>query len=196
MGSQRQGNSPDHELERNQEDERNIEGSVHCHPDEQKPFSSGQSHIPKTKQPSSHAERDRRLEKETVPCTTKAAPFSSDISSNDEEDNNYRWRLRTPPSETFSYEDEHRRRRKHKGPSSKGLGNDAMNKTLNQVSKSPFMSCPKPQRVQSMRNTSQEYLWIFFLLANQAIGDLFSILFHRIRIYNHTKISPLQVKAL
>ena len=36
----------------------------------------------------------------------------------------------------------------------------------------------------------------FFLLANQTIGDLFFFLFHRIRIYNHTKISPLQVRAL
>ena len=47
-------------------------------------------------------------------------------------------RPRTPPSETFSYEDEHHYRRKHKGPSSKGLGNVAMNKALDQISKSPF----------------------------------------------------------
>ena len=63
---------------------------------------------------------------------------SSGISSNDEKDKNYRQRSRTPPSETFSYEDEHCHRQKHKSPSSKGLGNDAMSKVLDQISKSPF----------------------------------------------------------
>ena len=68
----------------------------------------------------------------------RRSPSNFDISSNDEEDGNYRWRSRTPPSETFSYEDEHHHRWKHKGPSSKGLGNDAMNKALDQISKSPL----------------------------------------------------------
>ena len=36
----------------------------------------------------------------------KRSPFSSDASSNEEEDVSYRWRPRTPPSETFSYEKE------------------------------------------------------------------------------------------
>ena len=65
-------------------------------------------------------------------------PSSSDISSNDDKDGNYRQRSRTPPSETFSYEDEHHHRRKHKGPSDKGLGNDVMSKVLDQIFKSPF----------------------------------------------------------
>ena len=68
----------------------------------------------------------------------RRSPSSIDISSGDEEDDDYRWRSRTPPSETFFYEDEHHRRRKHKGPSSRGLGNDVMSKALDQISKSPF----------------------------------------------------------
>ncbi|XP_050290554.1 uncharacterized protein LOC126728835 [Quercus robur] len=64
--------------------------------------------------------------------------FHYTSSSNDEHDGNYRQRSRTPPSETFSYEDEHHHRRKHKGPSSRGLGNDAMSKALDKISKSPF----------------------------------------------------------
>ena len=68
----------------------------------------------------------------------RRSPSSSDISSNDKEDDNYRQRSRIPPSETFSYEDEHRHKRKHKGPSSRGLGNDAMSKALDHISKSPF----------------------------------------------------------
>ncbi|XP_030940295.1 uncharacterized protein LOC115965264 [Quercus lobata] len=62
----------------------------------------------------------------------------SDVSSNEEEDVSYRQRSRTPSSKTFSYETEQRHGRRHKSPSGKGLGNDAMNKALDQISKSPF----------------------------------------------------------
>ena len=61
---------------------------------------------------------------------------SSDTSSNEEEDVSYKQRSKTPPSETFSYEKESRPERRHKSPSSKGLGNDAMNKALDQISRS------------------------------------------------------------
>ncbi|XP_050278189.1 uncharacterized protein LOC126719705 [Quercus robur] len=63
---------------------------------------------------------------------------SSDTSSNEEEDVSYTRRSRTPPSETFSYEKESRPERRCKSPSGKVLANDAMNKALDQVSKSPF----------------------------------------------------------
>ena len=62
-----------------------------------------------------------------------------DTSSNEEENVSYRRRSRTPPSETFSYEKEQRPERRHKSPSSKDLGNDAMNKALDQISRSPFV---------------------------------------------------------
>ena len=68
----------------------------------------------------------------------RQSPSSSDVSSNDDEDRNYRQRSRTPPSETFSYEDEYHHRRKRKGPSGSSLGNDVMSKALDQISKSPF----------------------------------------------------------
>ena len=69
----------------------------------------------------------------------RQSPSSTDISSGDEEDGNYRRRSRTPSSKTFSYEDEHHYRQKHNGPSSKGMGNDVMSKAQDQISKSPFM---------------------------------------------------------
>ena len=47
-------------------------------------------------------------------------------------------RSKTPPSETFSCDEEYRHRRKNKSPLHKGLGNNAMNETLSQVVKSPF----------------------------------------------------------
>ncbi|XP_050289795.1 uncharacterized protein LOC126727944 [Quercus robur] len=42
------------------------------------------------------------------------------------------------PCETFSHEEKHYRRRKCKSPSPRGLGNDAMSRALDQLSKSPF----------------------------------------------------------
>ena len=53
-------------------------------------------------------------------------------------DDDYRQRSRTPPSETFSHEEEHYWRCKRKNPSPRGLGNDAMSRALDQLSKSPF----------------------------------------------------------
>ena len=60
------------------------------------------------------------------------------MPSDDESDNDYRQRSRTPQSETFSHEEGQYQSRKHKSPSPKGLGNDVMSRALNQLSKSPF----------------------------------------------------------
>ena len=68
----------------------------------------------------------------------KQSPPSSDVSSNDEEDTIYRQRLRTPPSESFSCEEEHLHKRKRRSPSRRGIGTDVMKKALSQISKSPF----------------------------------------------------------
>ena len=58
--------------------------------------------------------------------------------TSDEEDNEYRQRSRTPPNETFSYEEEQPHKRGHKSPSYKGLANDVMSKALDRISQSPF----------------------------------------------------------
>ena len=64
---------------------------------------------------------------------------SPDLPSNDESDDDYRQRSRTPPSETFSHEEKHYQRHKHKSPSPKGLGHNAISRALDQLSKSPFI---------------------------------------------------------
>ena len=74
------------------------------------------------------------LKKKLRHAQRRRFPSSSDMSSNDEGDDNYRQRLRTPPSETFSHKEEHHYRRRRK----RGLGNDAMSKALDQISKSHF----------------------------------------------------------
>ncbi|XP_023914321.1 uncharacterized protein LOC112025867 [Quercus suber] len=63
---------------------------------------------------------------------------SPDLPSDDESDGDYRQRSRTPPSKTFSHEEDHYRKRKRKSLSLKGLGYDAMSRALDQLSKSPF----------------------------------------------------------
>ena len=68
----------------------------------------------------------------------RQASSSPDASPDDEEDGSYRQRSKTPPSESFSYEEEHHHKRRHKSPLRKGVGNNAIGKTLDQISKSPF----------------------------------------------------------
>ena len=93
----------------------------------------------------SHAKNDRdmqceidELKRELRHARRRCSPPSFEPSSEETNGASYRWRSRTPPSETFSYEEEHYHRRRYKSPSRRGLGNNAMNKALSQVSKSPF----------------------------------------------------------
>ena len=68
----------------------------------------------------------------------KRSPFSSDVSSNDEDDTIYKQQSRTPPNESFSCEEKYLHQRKRRSPSRKGIGNAVMKKALSQISKSPF----------------------------------------------------------
>ena len=94
----------------------------------------------------SHAKYDRDMQREIdelkkeLRCVRRRHPSpNSELSSNETDDATYRRRSRTPPSETFSYDEEYRHRCRYKSPPCKGLGNDVMNRALSQVSKSPFM---------------------------------------------------------
>ena len=79
-----------------------------------------------------------QLKKKLRHAQRKQTPTPFDSSFDDEKDSGYRCRSRTPPSESFSYEEEHHSERQCKSPVHRGLGNDAMSKTLNQIAKSPF----------------------------------------------------------
>ena len=101
--------------------------------------SRGKSHV-------SHAKNERDMQREIDELKKKLrharrrrSSLGFESSSEDAEDATYRQRSRTPPSETFSGEEEYSsHRRKNKSPSHKGLGNMAMNEVLNQVAKLPF----------------------------------------------------------
>ena len=68
----------------------------------------------------------------------KQTPSSSDVSSNDNEDASYRQQSGTPPSESYSCEEEHSHKRWRRSPSGRGVGTNVMKKALSQISKSPF----------------------------------------------------------
>ena len=68
----------------------------------------------------------------------RRAPSDFDPSPKDDRDDGYKPRSRTPPNESFSCDEDHHHKHRQKSPSRKGLGNDAMRRALNQISKSPF----------------------------------------------------------
>ena len=78
------------------------------------------------------------LKKRLRRAQQRQSPPSSDVSSNDEEDTSYKQRSRTPPNESFSYEEEHLHKRKRRSPSGRGVETNVMKKALSQISKSPF----------------------------------------------------------
>ena len=103
-----------------------------------KSHSRGKSHV-------SHAKNDKDLQREIDElkrelrhAKQRHSRPSFKPSSEETDGASYRQRSRTPPSETFSYEEEHNRRHRCKSPPSRGLGNNVMNKALSQLSKSPF----------------------------------------------------------
>ena len=125
-------------LERERDREKYREGNIHTTHTSGSHFRKG-SHI-------SHGWDDNKamqweiddLKKQLLRAQQKQSPSSSNVSSNDEEDIIYRQRSRTPPSESFSYDERPHRRRKRRSPSRKGVGIDVMKKALSQISKSPF----------------------------------------------------------
>ena len=68
----------------------------------------------------------------------KQTPSNSDVSSNEDEDTSYKQRSGTPPSESYSCEEEHSRKTRRRSPFGRGVGTNVMKKALNQISKSPF----------------------------------------------------------
>ena len=68
----------------------------------------------------------------------KTNPSSFDVSSNDDEDASYRKHSETPPSESYSCEEERSHKRRRRSPSGRGVGTNVMKKALSQISKSPF----------------------------------------------------------
>ena len=129
--SQRQ----DHFL--NLEQRRDREVSVHTTHTSRSHSRSG-SHISHEKNIRTMQLEIDRLKRKLRHERQRRTPSNSDFSSGDEGDGSYKPRSRTPPSESFSCDEDYHRERKNRSPSCKGLGNDTMSKALNQISRSPF----------------------------------------------------------
>ena len=155
--SQQQGNFPNPERDRNEENGRFREGSVnttqtsrsHSRADSHVLQRRNNSRVPQQEEVRSHMsqkQNDRQsmqreiddLKRKLYHAQQRQSRSKLDAPSDDENEDDYRQRSRTPPSETFSHEEEHCRRRRHRSPSPRGLGNDTMSKALDQLSKSPF----------------------------------------------------------
>ena len=78
------------------------------------------------------------LKKRLRRAQRKQTPSSFDVSSNDDEVTSYRKRSKTPPSESYSCEEEFSRKRRRRNPFGRGVGTNVMKKALSQISKSPF----------------------------------------------------------
>ena len=128
MGSQQQDDFL------NLERRRDREGSVHT-THTSKSYSRVGSHVSQEQNNRAMQREIDHLKKELRHARRRRTPSQSDSFSDGEKDGNYRRRSRTPPSESFSCEEEHYHERRHKSPTRRGLGNDAMSKALNQISK-------------------------------------------------------------
>ena len=131
-------NSQRHDQFLNLKHKRDWEVSVHTMHTSRSQFRSG-SHL-------SHEENTRsmqleidRLQRRLRHERWRKTPSNFDLSSNDDRYDCYKPRSRTPPNESFSYDESHHYKCRNKSPSRKSLGNDAMSRALNQISKSPFM---------------------------------------------------------
>ena len=68
----------------------------------------------------------------------RRTPSDSNPFSDDNRDGSYRSKSRTPPSESYLYDEDRHYKRRSKRPSRKGTSNDAMSRALNQIFKLPF----------------------------------------------------------
>ena len=119
-------------LERERDRKNYQEGSVHTIHTSGSGFRR-KSHISHERDYNKAMQREiDDLKKQLRRAQQKRSPSSFDVSSNDEEYIIYRQRSRTPPSESFSCEEEHLHRRKRRSPSRKGVGTDVMKKALSQ----------------------------------------------------------------
>ena len=124
-------------LERERDQDKRREGSVNTsHMSRSR--SKGKGHASQKRDDNRALQQEINDLKRKLRRAQRRRP-SPNPDTSDEEDNEYKQRLRIPPSETFSYEEEQPHKRSHKSPSYKGLANDAMSKALDRISQSPFI---------------------------------------------------------
>ena len=136
--SQQHGNFPNPECDRNEENGRFREGSVNT-TQTSRSHSRVSSHVSQRQNDEQAMQREiNNLKRKLRHAQRRQSHPSPDMPHDDEDDDDYRQRSRTPLSETFSHEDESYQRRKRRRPFPRGLGHDTMSRALDQLFKSPF----------------------------------------------------------
>ena len=136
--SQQQGNFPNLERDRNEENGRFREGSVNTIQTSRSRSHVG-SHISQRQNDEQAMQREiNDLKRKLRHAQRRWSHPNLDFPSDDESDDDYRQRSKTPQSKAFSHEEEHYQRCKRRSPSPRGLGHDAMSRALDQLFKSPF----------------------------------------------------------
>ena len=100
--------------------------------------SRGGSRVSHEKNPKNMQLKNDHLKRKLHNEWRRRTPSIFDFSSDSEKDGSYRHRSKTPPSESFSYDEDHHHGRRNGSSSSEGLGDDAISRALNEISKSPF----------------------------------------------------------
>ena len=119
----------------------------------------------------------------------KRASSVSDVSSDDEEDASYKRKSRTPPNESFFYDEEHHHESRYRSPPHKGLGNDAISKALNQISKSPFT-----HKIEGAR-LPQRFNQLTFTIYNGRTDHVEHVNHFNQRMVVHSKNKALKCKV-
>ena len=136
--SQQQGNFPNPEHGQNEENGRFREGSVNTTQTSRSHSRVG-SHVSQRRDDEQAMQQEiNDLKRKLRLAQRRQSPPSPNTLLDDENDDDYRQRSRTPLSETFSHVEESYQRHERRSPSPRGLGHDAMSRALNQLSRSPF----------------------------------------------------------
>ena len=119
--SQQQGNFPNLKRDWNEENGRFREGSAHTTQTSRSHSRVG-SHVSQSQNDEQAMQQEINDLKRKLRHAQRRQPHSSpDMPSDDESDNDYRQKSRTPPNETLSHEEGHYYRRKRKSLSLSGL---------------------------------------------------------------------------
>ena len=139
--SQQQGNFLNHEHGQNEENRRFREGNVNTTQTSRSHSHVG-NHVSQRRDNKRDMQREiNDLKRELRLAQRRQSLPSPDPLLDEESDDDYRQRSRTPPSETFSHAKERYQRRECRSPSLRSLGCNAMSRALDQLSKSPFTRC-------------------------------------------------------
>ena len=118
----------------------------------------------------------------------RRTPSNYEFSSDGEGDGSYKRRSRAP-SESFLYDEDYHHEHRNRNSSSKGLGNYAMSRAFNQISRSPFT-----RRIEG-RRLPQRFTQPMFTIYNGRIDPMEHVSHFNQRMVVHSKNEALMCKV-